>query len=505
MTHHSHHSSNHSMDNEQDETNDEVGKEDVVNWFAHQEVVGVDVERTFASDDDREDGADDRKPAANDRVQSTVSVRDEPLRGLTQDNGFYSQPSSHTSITSMNETLAEIQRLIDASQASSPSSASAPPTEAHTHPTSHSTSGATALSVYRQLRPDQTSNTQGSTVSEMPRTEHPPSLSFGTGSGDKTSDGVAPTNMQWWQQAPVSSAAVGMSVQTNLAWTQITQQQTQQLLSMAGPNVLSQFLPGGAQHALLQNFLAATLQQQQQQQQQEAQCPGPPEAPLQALLNAIVRNSSLPHAVSSNSSSTSTTGCSEDVIQTLTEMLAPASASQPLPQATINSFGFQVGGDASATSTVPSIAALLSQQRNDSTSAAGYGSAPRVAASSAVSLDVNQTSQEAPPTKRQKRPYKHESFPSKLHRLLAEVEAQDKDDIISFNLEGTAILIHQPEVFEEEIIPQYFRHSKLSSFKRQLSMYGFTRIPEGPDEGGFAHPLFRKGQPQLSKGMDRIN
>lgn len=107
--------------------------------------------------------------------------------------------------------------------------------------------------------------------------------------------------------------------------------------------------------------------------------------------------------------------------------------------------------------------------------------------------------------KRKRRPYHHESFPSKLHRLLTETEEAEQDDIVSFNLEGTAILIHQPDVFEEEIIPKYFRHSKLSSFKRQLSMYGFTRILDGPDTGGFIHPLFRKGQPELSKDMERVS
>jgi hypothetical protein len=110
-----------------------------------------------------------------------------------------------------------------------------------------------------------------------------------------------------------------------------------------------------------------------------------------------------------------------------------------------------------------------------------------------------------PPVKRQKRHYHHESFPEKLHRLLREVEAQDRDDIISFNAEGTAFCIHQPEAFENEILAQYFRHSKLSSFKRQLSMYGFARILAGPDVGSFTHPLFRKGQSNWSKEMNRVS
>lgn len=110
-----------------------------------------------------------------------------------------------------------------------------------------------------------------------------------------------------------------------------------------------------------------------------------------------------------------------------------------------------------------------------------------------------------PVAKRQKRRYRHESFPDKLHRLLAQTEAQGRDDVISWNAEGTVFCIDQPEVFEDEIIGHYFRHSNLSSFKRQLSMYGFTRVLEGPDAGGFTHPLFRKGQVDLSKSMDRVS
>ena len=152
-------------------------------------------------------------------------------------------------------------------------------------------------------------------------------------------------------------------------------------------------------------------------------------------------------------------------------------------------------GSASATPTIPS----MNWQQNPTLATAMN---PQATSNLVAAL----TEQVDPPSnKRQKRPYHHESFPAKLHRLLAETEAAERDDIVSFNAEGTAILIHQPEAFEEEIIPQYFRHSKLSSFKRQLSMYGFIRILDGPDIGGFTHTLFRKGQPDLSKDMERVS
>lgn len=115
----------------------------------------------------------------------------------------------------------------------------------------------------------------------------------------------------------------------------------------------------------------------------------------------------------------------------------------------------------------------------------------------------------APPTvkvqAKKRRRYRHEPFPSKLFRMMKEVEENEQGDIISFTPNGRAISIHQPEAFENEIIPIYFRHKNLSSFKRQLSMYGFRRITKGPWEGAFEHPLFQKDKPELCQKMKRVS
>ena len=75
---------------------------------------------------------------------------------------------------------------------------------------------------------------------------------------------------------------------------------------------------------------------------------------------------------------------------------------------------------------------------------------------------------------------RHEAFPEKLMRMLEEIERADKDDIISFCIDGNGFEIHRPDAFEEEIIPQYFRHNRISSFGRQLSQYGFKKTTKGP-------------------------
>lgn len=76
-----------------------------------------------------------------------------------------------------------------------------------------------------------------------------------------------------------------------------------------------------------------------------------------------------------------------------------------------------------------------------------------------------------------------EPFPEKLHRLLMEVEAAERSDVISWVGNGRAFVIHKPDEFFKEIVPLYFRQTRLSSFKRQLNLYGFEMINSGPARG----------------------
>lgn len=96
-----------------------------------------------------------------------------------------------------------------------------------------------------------------------------------------------------------------------------------------------------------------------------------------------------------------------------------------------------------------------------------------------------------------------EPFPEKLHRLLQETEAAGLSDVISFVLNGRAFIIHKPERFFKEIVPRYFRHKRLSSFKRQLNLYGFELITSGAARGAYAHQMFVKGRPDLCVNMRR--
>lgn len=97
-----------------------------------------------------------------------------------------------------------------------------------------------------------------------------------------------------------------------------------------------------------------------------------------------------------------------------------------------------------------------------------------------------------------------EPFPEKLHRMLIEIEKDGNAHIISFFPHGRAFGIHDTDQFEEKIMPKYYKQSRLSSFQRQLNLYGFTRIVSGPDSGGYYHELFLKGRSALCTHMRRV-
>lgn len=97
-----------------------------------------------------------------------------------------------------------------------------------------------------------------------------------------------------------------------------------------------------------------------------------------------------------------------------------------------------------------------------------------------------------------------EPFPEKLHRMLIDAERGGEEEVVSWFGHGRAFAIHHVERFCREVMPRYFKQSRLSSFQRQLNLYGFTRITSGPDTGGYYHELFLKGRPALVIHMRRV-
>jgi hypothetical protein len=94
-------------------------------------------------------------------------------------------------------------------------------------------------------------------------------------------------------------------------------------------------------------------------------------------------------------------------------------------------------------------------------------------------------------------------FPLKLHEMLENVAAYGCDNVVSWQPHGRCFVVHKPKEFGE-LLPSYFKLSKLPSFQRQLNLYGFQRLTKGRDRGGYYHELFLKGKVFLAHSIQRI-
>jgi len=90
-------------------------------------------------------------------------------------------------------------------------------------------------------------------------------------------------------------------------------------------------------------------------------------------------------------------------------------------------------------------------------------------------------------------------FPMKLYEL---VDA-GPPSIVSWSESGSSFLVTNAEKFCSEVLPRHFRHSKMTSFQRQLNLYGFHRISKGADAGRYRHALFMRGRPDLVSQIKR--
>jgi len=91
-------------------------------------------------------------------------------------------------------------------------------------------------------------------------------------------------------------------------------------------------------------------------------------------------------------------------------------------------------------------------------------------------------------------------FPERLHDMLSKT---NMPEVVSWAPHGRCFLVRKPKEFESKVMPLYFNHTKLTSFQRQLNLYGFKRITKGADRGAYYHELFLRGRPKLCTRMRR--
>lgn len=91
-------------------------------------------------------------------------------------------------------------------------------------------------------------------------------------------------------------------------------------------------------------------------------------------------------------------------------------------------------------------------------------------------------------------------FPRKLYDLIAD----EPDYLVEWLPHGNSFVVRDQELFCSQVLPKYFRHTKLTSFQRQLNLYGFRRITKGPDTGAYCHPEFKRDYPENLAGIKRV-
>ncbi len=97
----------------------------------------------------------------------------------------------------------------------------------------------------------------------------------------------------------------------------------------------------------------------------------------------------------------------------------------------------------------------------------------------------------------------NEKFPLKLLALLDNAERKDISHIISWRTHGRAFKVHNSKEFCTTVMPIHFNQSKISSFFRQLYLYGFRRITQGRDKGAYYHERFLRGMAPIAQQMVR--
>ena len=93
-------------------------------------------------------------------------------------------------------------------------------------------------------------------------------------------------------------------------------------------------------------------------------------------------------------------------------------------------------------------------------------------------------------------------FPCKLHDMLDYAEENGLEHIISWTTDGRAFKVNKPNELPK-ILPLFFGLTKHSSFIRQLHLWSYEKVRDGPNRGAMVHPFFIRGRRKILQNMSR--
>jgi len=93
--------------------------------------------------------------------------------------------------------------------------------------------------------------------------------------------------------------------------------------------------------------------------------------------------------------------------------------------------------------------------------------------------------------------------PKPFPQTLMELLSSEDPEIVTWLPSGKAFIVRSPKKFVEFVLPRFFKQTKITSFQRQLNMYGFRRIADGPEMGAYRHELFLRDKPHLCSTIQR--
>ncbi|VDM30492.1 unnamed protein product [Hydatigera taeniaeformis] len=104
------------------------------------------------------------------------------------------------------------------------------------------------------------------------------------------------------------------------------------------------------------------------------------------------------------------------------------------------------------------------------------------------------------------------NIPAFLNKLTSLVDDPNTDNLIYWDSSGRSFHIRDGNRLAKDVLPMFFKHNNLSSFIRQLNMYGFRKINRADSVIGFAsdnedmefsHPYFQRNNVNLLSKIHR--